>query len=128
MDKIESWGWILVILGILKYFGGRREQARERLRVADALGEVVKVETRWWKTDDTGVGPVSIRFLALTGESTFTIRAPTKKYQIGDRIPLNYEPGDPVNVGLKSGSGDPRWGLIAVAIGIAMLVFRRLHP
>jgi hypothetical protein len=126
MDDARFQAWIFIVAGIAGYFHGRNEKARECLRVAEALGEVVKVETSWWKRWNSEDGsPVTVRFLAGTGlQSTFTIDT-TKKYGIGDRIPVIYEPRHPGNAGLRSHrSIDPRLWLLITLAGIAMLVFK----
>ncbi len=130
MDDPRLEAWAFIVVGILGYFGGRKEKAQERLRVADALGEVVKVETSRWKRWNSEDGsPVSIQFLAQTGlQSTFTIET-TKKYQIGDRIPVIYEPLHPDNAGLQGHrSIDPRLWILLSLMGIAGLIFKLPRP
>lgn len=130
MDDPRFQEWIFIVAGIAGYFFGRKKKARERLRVAEALGEVVKVETSRWKRWSSEDGsPVSVRFLAETGlQSTLTIKT-QEKYEIGDRIPVVYEPKHPDNAGLQGHrSIDPRWYLFFSLVGIAALIFRWPRP
>jgi Protein of unknown function (DUF3592) len=130
VDDPRFQAWIFIVAGIVGYFYGRKEKGRERLRVAEALGEVVKVETSRWKRWSSEEGsPVSVQFLAETGlRSTFTIKT-KKKYEIGDRIPVVYEPQHPDNAGLQGRrSIDPRWYILISLLGIAALIFRLPRP
>ena len=122
MDEARFTAWCLVVAGISGYFFARKEKGRERLRVAEALGEVVKAETRWWMRSEDG-DPVSIRFLTDTGLSTFTINT-GKRFQIGDRVPVIYEPGHADNAGLRNHRRlGPPWIWILIGIlGIAILI------
>ena len=126
MDDPRFEAWLFIVVGIAGYFYGRREKARARLRGAEALGEVVKVETSRWKRWGSEDGsPVSVRFLADTGlRSTFTFKTP-KKYQVGDRIPVVYESRHPDNAQVQGHkSFDPRWYILMSLVGIAALIFK----
>lgn len=84
MDNPRIEACAFIVVGILGYFGGRKEKARERLRVADALGEVVKVETsRWRRWNSEDGSPVSIGFSPKPASNRHSPLRPTRNTRSG---------------------------------------------
>lgn len=120
MDALRQSGWLIMLAGIGLFFGELHYRARMRRRVVKTKGEVVEIESRWWKKDDDGSRPVKIRFYAGTGERVFLTLNTGDKYQIGQRVEVIYEPMNPQNAGLTNDYGSHVYALFLFLAGFVL--------